>query len=250
MEKAKWTCWIGEEKKADGAVVGTRKAVLDWMKKTYPGLRKARGGEMVPAWYFFWQNDVEHYRSANGEDLYLVRGPAEEERQAATPDEEKALEEALRNYRRICTKQNVERHGKGEENAAKTAARGDDVVADEVAKAILETAHLNPREQSEKFERIKGRDYAFAWMLCSVDKWPIIDIVSRLMHDEASAREYLCDKLFRENNVDSVILCSRIRSGKFIHFQMTRASSGGMDAYIVFRTPKTRSATIIRFCYK
>ena len=127
---------------------------------------------------------------------------------------------------------------------------GDDVVADEVAKAILETAHLNPREQSEKFERIKGRDYAFAWMLCSVDKWPIIDIVSRLMHDEASAREYLCDKLFRENNVDSVILCSRIRSGKFIHFQMTRASSGGMDAYIVFRTPKTRSATIIRFCYK
>ena len=54
MRKVNWTCWIDEEKKAEGAVVGARKVVLDWMKKTYPGLRKARDGEMVPAWYFFW----------------------------------------------------------------------------------------------------------------------------------------------------------------------------------------------------
>lgn len=99
MKKEKWTCWIDEEKKAEGAVVGTRKAVLDWMKKTYPGLRKARDGEMVPAWYFFWENDVEHYRSAKGEDLYLVRGPAEEERKAPTAEEEKRLEKALRSHR-------------------------------------------------------------------------------------------------------------------------------------------------------
>lgn len=105
MGKVKWTCWIDEEKKAEGAVVGTRKAALDWMKKTYPGLRKARDGEMVPAWYFFWENDAEHYQSAKGEDLYLVRGPAEEERKAPTPEEEKRLEKAIRNYRRICTKQ-------------------------------------------------------------------------------------------------------------------------------------------------
>ena len=73
MKKEKWTCWIDEEKKAEGAIVGGRKAVLDWMKKTYPGLRKTRDGEVVPAWFFFWENDAEHYRSAKGEDLYLVR---------------------------------------------------------------------------------------------------------------------------------------------------------------------------------
>ena len=101
MKKEKWTCWIDEEKKAEGAIVGGRKAVLDWMKKAYPGLRKARDGEMVPAWYFFWENDVEHYRSAKGEDLYLVRGPAEEERKAPTPEEEKRLEKALKSRRRI-----------------------------------------------------------------------------------------------------------------------------------------------------
>ena len=249
MEKVKWTCWIDEEKKAKGAVVGTRKAVLDWMKKTYPGLRKARDGEMVPAWYFFWENDAEHYQSAKGEDLYLVRGPAEEERKAPTPEEEKRLEGAIRNYRRICTKQNIERHDKAEEDAAKTAARGDDVVADEVAKAILETAHLRPMEQKEKLE--EDDKYISAWLLCcGDDMWPIVDIVNRLMHDEVAAREYLCDKLFHKNNVNSVILCSRVRSGKIIHFQMTRAFTGGMDAYIVFRTPKTRNATIVRFCYK
>ena len=247
MEKVKWTCWIDEEKKAKGAVVGTRKAVLDWMKKTYPGLRKARDGEMVPAWYFFWENDVEHYQSANGEDLYLVRGPAEEYRKESTPAEEKSLEQAIRNYGRICRKQYAERRDKAEDDAAKTAARGDDVVADEVAKAILETAHLKPIEQKEKLE--EDDRYISAWLLCHDDMWPIIDIVNRLMHDEVAAREYLCDKLFHKNNVDSVILCSRIRSGKFIHFQMTRAFNGGMDAYVVFRTPKTHYATIIRLCY-
>ena len=248
MKKEKWTCWIDEEKKADGAIVGTRKAVLDWMKKTYPGLRKARDGEMVPAWYFFWENGVEHYQSANGEDLYLVRGPAEGYRKESTPAEEKALEQAIRNYGRICSKQYAERRDKAEADAAKAAARGDDVVADEVAKAILETAHLKPIEQTEKLE--EDDRYISSWLLCHDDMWPIIDIVYRLMHDEVAAREYLCDKLFHENNVDSVILCSRIRSGKFVHFQMTRAFNGGMDAYIVFRTPKTHCATIIRLCYK
>lgn len=126
MEKVKWTCWIDEEKKAKGAVVGTRKAVLDWMKKTYPGLRKARNEGMVPAWYFFWENDAEHYQSGKGEDLYLVRGPAEEERKSPTPEEEKRLEKALRNYRRICTKQNIERHEKAEEDAANDKVVGSD----------------------------------------------------------------------------------------------------------------------------
>ena len=126
MKKEKWTCWVDEEKKADGAIVDTKKAVLDWMKKTYPGLRKASDGDMVPAWYFFWENDAEHYQSGKGEDLYLVRGPAEEERNAPTPEEEKRLEKAIRNYRRICTKQNIERHEKAEEDAANDKVVGSD----------------------------------------------------------------------------------------------------------------------------
>ena len=77
--------------------MGTKKAVLDWMKKTYPGFRKASDVDMVPAWYFFWENDAEHYQSAKGENLYLVRGPAEEERKSPTPEEEKRLEKAIRN---------------------------------------------------------------------------------------------------------------------------------------------------------
>ena len=248
MEKVKWTCWIDEEKKAEGAIVGTRKAVLDWMKKTYPGLRKARDGEMVPAWYFFWENDIEHYQSAKGEDLYLVSGPAEEGRKAPTPDEEKELEKAIRKYRKLQGKQNVERRDREAKKAEKTAASGDDVVADEVAKAILETAHLPPVEQREKLE--ENENYLYAKMLCNEDIWPICDIMNRLVHDEAAAREYLCDKFFHPKVKDSVVLCSRSRSGKFIHFQMTRVFNGGMDAYIVFRTPKTHSAVIIRLCYK
>ena len=96
----------------------------------------------------------------------------------------------------------------------------------------------------------ENENYLYAKMLCSDDMWPISDIVNRLIHDEAAAREYLCDKFFHPRVKASVVLCSRIRSGKFIHFQMTRAFNGGMDAYIVFRTSKTRSAVIIRFCYK
>lgn len=251
MEKVKWTCWVDEEKKADGAIVGSRKAVLDWMKKTYPGLRKARDGEMVPAWFFFWENDAEHYQSATGEDLYLVRGPTEEDRKAPTPEEEKELEKALKRYRKICTKQNLERlekERKDEEKRRETVA--DDEVADEVAKALLETACLQPGKQWEKLEGIAGADYLYGYIFFSDDMWRISDIVNRLIHDETAAREYLCDKLFRRDVVRSVVLCSRIRSGRFVHFQMTRAFNGGMDAYVVFRVPKTRSAAIIRFCYK
>ena len=251
MGKVTWTCWVDEEKKAEGAVVGTRKAVLNWMKKTYPGLRKARDGEIVPAWYFFWENDIERYQSAKGEDLYLVRGPAEECHEEPTPEEEKELEKALKRYRRICGKQGRERFEAKRKYEGKKAGRetiSDDEVADEVAKAILGTACLPPAEQQEKLE--ENDNYLYAKMLCTDDMWPISDIVNRLIHDEVAAREYLCDKFFHPRVKASVVLCSRIRSGKFIHFQMTRAFNGGMDAYIVFRTPKTRSAVIIRFCYK
>ena len=126
MKKEKWTCWIDEEKKAEGAVVGTKKAVLGWMKKTYPGLHKAREEEIVPAWYFFWENDAEHYQSANGEDLYLVKGPTEECRKEPTQEEEKELEKALKHYRGIRIKQDRERFEKRKEKRREESRKRED----------------------------------------------------------------------------------------------------------------------------
>ena len=253
MKKVTWTCWVDEEKKAKGAVVGTRKSVLDWMRKTYPGLRKAWNGEMTPAWYFFWENDAEHYQSADGEDLYLVRCPAEEERKAPSPEEEKALEQALKNYRKTYAKKYPDQAAcevRGAKKIMKSEKMMDEEVAEEVAKAIWKTAHLRPWEQKEKLEGFKNSDYVLNWSICSFDMWSTDALVNRLMHDEAAAREYLCNMFYRKDKAESKVFCSRIRSGKFIHLQMTRAFTGGMDAYIAFRTPRTRNATIVRFCYK
>ena len=96
---AKWTCWVDEEVKAEGAIVGPREAVLGWMKATYPGLRRVRENVMVPAWYFFYENDAEHYQSEGGEDLYLVRSSLAEGWQKIAPAEEAKLEKALKRYR-------------------------------------------------------------------------------------------------------------------------------------------------------
>ena len=95
----KWTCWVDEEVKAEGAIVGSREAVLEWMEATYPGLRKVRENVMVPAWYFFYEDDAELYETENGDDLYLVCGPFIEDRPEITPAEEAKLEQALKSYR-------------------------------------------------------------------------------------------------------------------------------------------------------
>ena len=78
MKKVTWTCWVDEEKKAKGAVVGTRKSVLDWMRKTYPGLRKAWNGEMTPAWYFFWENFERgiFFRFFFRGKIFIMTGPS------------------------------------------------------------------------------------------------------------------------------------------------------------------------------
>ena len=99
VEDVKWTCWVDEEVKAEGAIVGSREAVLEWMEATYPGLRKVRENVMVPAWYFFYEDDAELYETENGDDLYLVRGPFIEDRPEITPAEEARLEQALKSYR-------------------------------------------------------------------------------------------------------------------------------------------------------
>ena len=130
----------------------------------------------------------------------LSERKAEEERKAPTAEEEKRLEKALRSHRgnRIkYDREGFEAERKDEGEKARRGKVSDDEVADEVAKAILETACLQAREQAEKLEQVRGRDYVFAWMLCTDDMWPIVDIVNRLLHDEVAAREYLCDTFYR-----------------------------------------------------
>ena len=95
----KWTCWVDEEVKAKGAIVGSREAVLEWMEATYLGLRKVRENVMVPAWYFFYEADAEPYETENGDVLYLVRGSSVEDRLEITPAEEAKLEQVLKSYK-------------------------------------------------------------------------------------------------------------------------------------------------------
>ena len=156
-------------------------------------------------------------------------------------DKEKRLEKALKEYRESCAKRDPEWARKEAEGAKML----DEEVAAEVAKAIWETAHLVPREQAEKLP------YMF-WWISIADPWPVSDIASRLIHDEEEAKHLLCERFvlphFGRDDDNGDILATAIREGKFIHFQMTAAFNGGMDAYIVFRTPKTRRAVVIRFC--
>ena len=100
QEEEKWTCWVDEEVKAEGAIVGSREDVLWWMKATYPGLRRVRDNVMVPAWYFFYENDADIYETENGRELFLVRGPFADDRLEIAPAEEAKLEKALKRYQR------------------------------------------------------------------------------------------------------------------------------------------------------
>ena len=243
MDKIKkFTCLKHEGEKADGAIEGSKRQVLAWMKKTFPGLSKAEDQEMMPAWQFFYKGDSTTYETADGMPLYLVE-MEEEDNEAEAQMEEKKLEASLKNYREYRSKQ--------DSKAAKAQAAAekmmDEEVAEEVAKAIWDTAHMTPREQDEKL----SNNYTF-WWVCMPSVWPIADMFARLIHDEAEAKDLLCHNIilphFHENDDNGDILATWVREGKFIHFQMTPAFDGGMDAYIVFRKPKTRDAVIIRFC--
>ena len=129
----------------------------------------------------------------------------------------------------------------------RAAKMKDEEVAVEVAKAICDTANLVPQEQ---FKMMSAAGHTF-WWGCVADGWPISDIASRLILDVNAAKSLLCEfvaSTFQKGNDNADIFCARIQDGKFIHFQMTATPNGGHDAYIVFRTPKTRSAVIVRIC--
>ena len=68
----KYTCLNGEEEKVDGAIVGAKEDVLAWMKETFPGIRKSTEREMMSAWEFFYEGEIEAYETVNGENVYLA----------------------------------------------------------------------------------------------------------------------------------------------------------------------------------
>ena len=156
---------------------------------------------------------------------------------------EKEIEVALKSYRRKCARRNPQ----WADEEAREAKMKDEEVAVEVAKAIWDTASLAPQEQS-KMMYAAGHTF---WWGCVADGWLIADIGSRLIHDINAAKSLLCEfvaSTFQKGDDNADILCARIQDGKFIHFQMTTTPNGGHDAYIAFRTPKTRAAVIVRIC--
>ena len=77
-EGKKFTCFTIEGEKAKGTIEGTKKQVLDWMKKEFPGIRKAGDQEMMPAWQFFYRGETVTYETTDGKELYLVEVVEEE----------------------------------------------------------------------------------------------------------------------------------------------------------------------------
>lgn len=71
-EVKKFMCLTHGGEKAKGTIEGTKQQVLDWMKKEFPGIRKAADQEMMPAWQFFYRGETATYETADGKELYLA----------------------------------------------------------------------------------------------------------------------------------------------------------------------------------
>lgn len=72
----KYTCMDFAGNKVEGAIEGTKKQVLAWMKETFPGLHhptpKENEAMMVGAFFFFFEGEITEYLTADGEEVYLA----------------------------------------------------------------------------------------------------------------------------------------------------------------------------------
>ena len=68
----KFTCINDREAKVEGAAVGTKKQVLAWMKKAFPGIRERREDEMILAVEFFYDGEITAYKTTDEKTLYLA----------------------------------------------------------------------------------------------------------------------------------------------------------------------------------
>lgn len=72
-EVKKFTCLTDEGDAVEGAIEGTKKQVIAWMKKTFPGIHKAADQERTPAWLFFCDmGESTVYETPEGKNLYLI----------------------------------------------------------------------------------------------------------------------------------------------------------------------------------
>ena len=74
----KFTCINDKETKVDGALEGTKAEVLEWMKKTFPGLCERGESEMMSALEFFYAGEIKAYKTADGANVYLAEVVKEE----------------------------------------------------------------------------------------------------------------------------------------------------------------------------
>ena len=68
----KFTCINDKRAKIDGAIEGTKTEVLEWMKKTFPGIRDHWDDEMMTALEFFYEGEITAYKTVDGEYVYLA----------------------------------------------------------------------------------------------------------------------------------------------------------------------------------
>ena len=68
----KFTCINDKETKVDGAIEGTKAEVLEWMKKTVPGIGERGESEMMSALEFFYKGEIKAYKTADGANVYLA----------------------------------------------------------------------------------------------------------------------------------------------------------------------------------
>ena len=68
----KFTCINDNETKVDGAIEGTKTEVLEWMKKTFPGIRERWEDEMMSAFEFFYAGEIKAYKTVGGSNVYLA----------------------------------------------------------------------------------------------------------------------------------------------------------------------------------
>lgn len=73
MNEQKWfTCLTEKCSKVEGAIEGTKRQALAWMKRTISGLRKAEDQEVGTIWYFFREGEAVVYNTQAGENVYLA----------------------------------------------------------------------------------------------------------------------------------------------------------------------------------
>lgn len=83
----KWTCRCSAHVRVEGAVEGTKEAVVDWMQSHFPGLREAEEGDVVEVWRHNYKGGVVRYQIVggdySGEYLYLVEKIGESTKEEA-----------------------------------------------------------------------------------------------------------------------------------------------------------------------